>query len=136
MWVEEEVHHAGVTLGFRANKWEDQARGVPASSEEREEWREVTLWVVEQSEGSITYALKQAHMYHDITQRITMSMTEERRGCRKQRRLVSDDEWVNVEGGSKEATELGEGVEEDIDAWHAEEVADNDFFLGGGVDED
>jgi hypothetical protein len=75
-------------------------------------------------------------MYRDIACRITVSMTEERRGRGKRRRLVFDDEWVNVEGVSGEATELGEGVEEDIEVWRAEEVADDDFLLGGGADED
>jgi hypothetical protein len=41
MLVEEEVRRARVTLEFRANEWEDRARGVPISSVEREEWREV-----------------------------------------------------------------------------------------------
>jgi hypothetical protein len=92
--------------------------------------------VVEQSEGSIAYALKQAHMYRDIARCITVSMTEERCGRGKQRRLVFDDEWVNVEGISGEATELGEGVEEEIEVWRTEEVADDNFLLGGGADED
>ncbi|KAJ7795048.1 hypothetical protein B0H14DRAFT_2621379 [Mycena olivaceomarginata] len=122
MLVEEEVRRARVTLEFRANKWEDRARGVPVSSAEQEEWREVTPWAVERSEGSIAYALKQAHMYRNIACRITVSMTEERRGRGKRRRLG-------------EATELGEGVEEDIEVWRAEEVADDDFLLGGGADE-
>ncbi|KAJ7896108.1 hypothetical protein B0H14DRAFT_3426046 [Mycena olivaceomarginata] len=55
-------------------------------------------------------------MYRDIARRITVSMTEERCGRGKRRRLVFDDEWVNVEGISEEATELGEGVEEDIES--------------------
>ncbi|KAJ7794768.1 hypothetical protein B0H14DRAFT_3496699 [Mycena olivaceomarginata] len=129
--VQEEVRRAGVTLEFRAKEWEERARGVPVSSDERQEWREVTPWVVERSEGAITYALKQAQMYRNIARRVTVSMAEERRGRGKRRRLLYDDEWVNVEGGG-EATEEGEGVEEDIDTWRAEEVAETTFSLAEG----
>ncbi|KAJ7876173.1 hypothetical protein B0H14DRAFT_3083191 [Mycena olivaceomarginata] len=50
-------------LARDADKRKRRARGVPVSSDERQEWREVTPWAVERSEGAIAYALKQAQMY-------------------------------------------------------------------------
>jgi hypothetical protein len=84
-------------------------------------------------EGAVAYALKQAAILHDLARRITVSMTEERRGRGKKRRLLHDDEWVNVDG---DAGDEVEGEEDELEDLRADQVADDDFVLGGGDDED
>ncbi|KAJ7728986.1 hypothetical protein B0H14DRAFT_2409803, partial [Mycena olivaceomarginata] len=95
--VKEEVRCIGVTLEYRAVEWENRARAVPVSEEQRMEWEGAVegggLWSFERAEGAVVYALKQVRMYRDIAGRVTVSMREERRGRGKKRRMVYDDEW-------------------------------------------
>jgi hypothetical protein len=88
---------------------------------------------VERAEGAVAYALKQAAILRDLARRITVSMTEQRRGQGKRRRLVHDDGWVNVDGDVGDAVEDEEDELEDL---RADQVADDDFVLEGGDDED
>ncbi|KAF8212570.1 hypothetical protein K438DRAFT_1957172 [Mycena galopus ATCC 62051] len=134
--VVQSVRRTGVTLEARAWEWESRAREVPVEAEKREEWERtapgVGAWTVERAEGAIAYALKEAVMYRGIAGWLTVLMTEERRGRGKKRRLVNDDKWLEVEG---------DGDDEEDEAWRiarfrADEVADDDFILYGGADED
>ena len=81
----------------------------------------------------VAYALKQAAILRDLARRITVSMTERRRGRGKRRRLLHDDEWVNLDG---DAGDVVEDEEDELEDLHADQVADDDFILGGGDDED
>lgn len=133
--VQEEVRRAGVTLEHRAREWEERARSVPVGTDEWEDWRQGSgEWTLERAEGAVAYALKQAAMMRDVANRITVSMTEERRGRGKKRRLVHDQEWVDLDDGH--AGEAGGGEEDELADLRADEVADDDFILGGGEDED
>ncbi|KAJ7319113.1 hypothetical protein DFH08DRAFT_971004 [Mycena albidolilacea] len=122
--VEEEVRHAG----------EERTRTVPVGTDEWNEWGQASgEWTVELAEGAVAYALKQAAILRDLARRITVSMTEQRRGGGKKRRLMHDDEWVNVDGDASDAVEDEEDELEDL---RADEVADDDFVLGGRDNED
>ncbi|KAJ7198761.1 hypothetical protein GGX14DRAFT_573205 [Mycena pura] len=130
--VEEEARRLGVSLEYRAEKWEDRVKP---------EALDVGSMPVEQAEGSIAYALKQAAMYRKIGEHATDSMTEERRGRGKQRRRVTD-EGLPALHDSEEDKEPGE--EDDIGLGDDEEeledlrggVSDEEFMLDGGEDED
>jgi hypothetical protein len=132
--VTEEVHRVGVSLEYRAQEWEDRVRAVPVSAEARAQWDNTIFvhgtWAVERTEGAVSYGLKQAQMLWDIAARITISMTEERRGRGKKQRVVVDD-WPGEEGGEEREAELVQ-----LDDLRDEHMADNDFVLGGGADED
>ncbi|KAF8142761.1 hypothetical protein K438DRAFT_1634899, partial [Mycena galopus ATCC 62051] len=135
--VQEEVRRAGVTLEFRTREWVQRAKNVPVGVEEWKEWgKEVpgVPWSFERAKGTVAYTLKQAARLRDIASRITVSMTEERRGRGRKRRMVRDDEWVDANGEDDEM--LGEEEEEELEDLRGDEVFDNDFILGGGVDED
>jgi hypothetical protein len=132
--VEEEVCRAGVSLEYCAQEWEERVRSIPVTPEERSEWGALSgagEWTVERAEGAIAYGLKQADMYRDIARRVKVSMTEERRGRGKRRRLVHGDEWVDVVG----ATGTSEDDNLALEDLRGDEVADDDF-LGGGGEED
>ncbi|KAJ7860857.1 hypothetical protein B0H14DRAFT_3445824 [Mycena olivaceomarginata] len=140
-WVEEvqlvkEVRCISVTLEYRAVEWENRARAVPVSEEQRMEWEGAVegggRWSFEHAEGVVAYALKQAGMYCDIAGRVTVSMREERRGRGKKRRMVYDDEWEWVETTEGERAEEHDELEDLL----GDEVADDDFILGGGTDDD
>jgi hypothetical protein len=134
--VKEEVRCIGVTLEYRAVEWENRARAVLVSEEQRMEWEGAVegggLWSFERAEGAVAYALKQARMYRDIAGRVTVSMREERRGRGKKRRMVYDDEWEWVETTEGERAEEHDELEDLL----GDEVADDDFILGGGADDD
>ncbi|KAJ7791737.1 hypothetical protein B0H14DRAFT_2395344 [Mycena olivaceomarginata] len=133
--VEEEVRRAGVTLEFRAQEWEARAMEVPVGETQWSEWNSATdglaPWSYERAEGAVAYALKQAAVFRDIAARLTISMTEVRRG-RGKRRMVYDDEWVDGDGGAGRS----EVPEEELEDVRGDDVADDDFILGGGADED
>ncbi|KAJ7801206.1 hypothetical protein B0H14DRAFT_3489894 [Mycena olivaceomarginata] len=118
--VEEEVRRAGVTLEYRAREWEERAMAIPVGESQMQEWDRATdglaPWTYERSEGAVAYALKQAAV---------------RRG-RGKRRMVYDDEWVDGEGGAGRS----EVPEEELEDVRGDDVADDDFILGGGADED
>jgi hypothetical protein len=69
-------------------------------------------------------------MLRDIAARVVVSMTEERRGRGKKRRVVVDD-WPGEEGGEEREAERAQ-----IEDLRDDHVADDDFVLGGGADED
>ncbi|KAJ7807696.1 hypothetical protein B0H14DRAFT_3483063 [Mycena olivaceomarginata] len=122
--VEEEVRWVGVTLEFRACKWDRRAMEVPIGESQWEEWN----WA---SDG-----LAGATVFRDIAAHLTVSMTEVRQG-RGKRRLVYDDEWVDREGNSAAGiSEGGANEEQELEDLQRDEVADDDFILGGGADED
>jgi hypothetical protein len=133
--VEEEVHRAGVTLEFRAREWEGRAMAIPVGESQTQEWNGGTdgaaPWTYERSEGAVTYALKQAAVFRDIAAQLTISMTEVRRG-REMRRMVYDDEWVDADSGAGRS----EVPEDELEDVRGNDVADDDFVLGGGADED
>ncbi|KAJ7895931.1 hypothetical protein B0H14DRAFT_3425881 [Mycena olivaceomarginata] len=134
--VKEEVRRIGITLEYRVVEWENRARAVPVSEEQRMEWEGAVegggCWSFEHAEGAVAYALKQAGMYCDIAGRVTVSMREERRGRGKKRRMVYDDEWEWVEMTEGERAEEHDELEDLL----GDEVADDDFILGGGADDD
>ncbi|KAJ7894472.1 hypothetical protein B0H14DRAFT_3426880 [Mycena olivaceomarginata] len=132
--VDKEVRRAGVSLEYRARKWEERAKAVPVGEDEWDGWGQASgQWAVERAEGAVAYALKQAALLRDLARRITVSMAEERRGRGKKRRIVHDDEWVNVDG---DADVVVEGEEDELEDLRADQVADDDFVLGGGDDKD
>ncbi|KAJ7901050.1 hypothetical protein B0H14DRAFT_3422958 [Mycena olivaceomarginata] len=138
--VDEEVRRAGVTLEFRAREWDQRAMAVPVGESQWEEWNRATGrlagWTYERAEGAVAYALKQAAVFRDIAARLTISMTEVRRG-RGKRRLMFDDEWVEGgENGAAGGSEVGGGEEQELEDLRGDEVADDDFVFGGGADED
>lgn len=138
--VEEEVRRAGVTLEFRAREWERRAVELPIGESQWEEWNRASgglaRWSYERVEGGVAYALKQAMVFRDIAARLTVSMTEVRRG-RGKRRLLYDDEWVDGEGDSAAGmSEGGADEEQELEDLRRDDVADDDFILGGGADED
>ncbi|KAF8155179.1 hypothetical protein K438DRAFT_1987093 [Mycena galopus ATCC 62051] len=110
--VQEEVWRAGVTLEAWACTWEERAKWVPVGVMEWAEWDAAGAgrWAVEHAEGAIAYTVKQAAMFRGIASRLVVSMTEERRGRGKRRRMVYDDEVVPVEGG--EGDELEDELED------------------------
>jgi hypothetical protein len=59
-------------------------------------------------------------------------MREERRGQGKKRRIVYDDEWEWVDTMEGERAEEHDELEDLL----GDEVADDDFILGGGADDD
>ncbi|KAJ6458082.1 hypothetical protein C8R47DRAFT_995450, partial [Mycena vitilis] len=128
--VEEEVRRMPISLEHRAKEWERRATNVPVGELPEEE-----------TEGALAYALKQAAMYRDIAARVTVSMTEERRGRGKRRRLVEDDELMVIEEDAREndedeEDEIGLGDdEEELEDWQGI-VSDDEFVLGGGEDDD
>jgi hypothetical protein len=138
--VDEEVRCAGVTLEFRAREWDQRAMAVPIGESQWEEWNGATGrlagWTYERAEGAVVYTLKQAAVFRDIAARLTISMTEVRRG-RGKRRLMFDDEWVEGgENGAAGRSEVGGGEEQELEDLRGDEVADDDFVFGGGADED
>jgi hypothetical protein len=133
--VEEEVRRAEVTLEFRAREWEARALAVPVGESQMQEWDGASdglaKWTYERSEGAVAYALKQAAVFRDVAAQLKISMTEVRRG-RGQRRMLYDDEWVDGEGGVGRS----EVPEEELEDARGDDVADDDFILGGGADEE
>ncbi|KAJ7826226.1 hypothetical protein B0H14DRAFT_3467853 [Mycena olivaceomarginata] len=132
--VEEEVRRAGVTLEFWAGEWDRRAM-VPIGESQWEEWNRVSDglagWAYERVEGAVAYALKQATIFRDIAAHLTVSMTEVRQG-RGKHRLVYDDEWVDREGnGAAGISEGGADEEQELEDLRRDEVADDDFILGG-----
>jgi hypothetical protein len=87
-------------------------------------------------EGVVAYGLKQAAMYRDIARRVTVSMTEEIRGWGQRRRMVHNDEWVDVVAGSTAQTGGDDDIELQLEDLRTDTVTDDDFILGGGADED
>ncbi|KAF8177193.1 hypothetical protein K438DRAFT_1978834 [Mycena galopus ATCC 62051] len=126
----------GVSLECCAQEWEECARQIPVGREESEGWSDAVgtpgTWTVERAEGTIAYTLKQAAMYRDIAARMKISMTEQRRGRGKKRRLVNDDEWVNEDGVAENV--LGERDEEDeLDDLRDDRITDDDYLLGAAA---
>ncbi|KAJ7029947.1 hypothetical protein C8F04DRAFT_1264290 [Mycena alexandri] len=119
--VAEEVRRLGVTLEYNAQEWEDRAREV-----------RVGAIIYEDAQAQIAFALKQAAMYRRIAARAVISMTEERMGRGKKRRMPVDI-WRAEEG---EEGEMGRAEEEkELDDLRAN-VSDEEFLLGGGEDDD
>ncbi|KAF8144866.1 hypothetical protein K438DRAFT_1992428 [Mycena galopus ATCC 62051] len=128
--LQEEERRVGVSLEYCAQQWEDHAREIPVGEEEWRTWEEAVsapgTWTVERAEGAIAYALKQAAMYRDIVARFRISMTEERRGQGKKRRVLVNDDWVLEDGDG------GAVVEEDeLEDLRNDRVTDDDYILGG-----
>ncbi|KAJ7837785.1 hypothetical protein B0H14DRAFT_3459923 [Mycena olivaceomarginata] len=136
--VEEEVRRIGVALEYRACEWEARTRGLPIGATEWAEWeQEVSVpWSYERAEGGVAYGLKQAAMYRDIARRVTVSMTEVIKGRGQRRRMVHDDEWVDVRAGDGAQTAGDDDVDLQLEDLRADTVTDDDFILGGGADED
>ncbi|KAJ7790263.1 hypothetical protein B0H14DRAFT_2626209 [Mycena olivaceomarginata] len=126
--VEEEVRRAEVTLEFWVREWEARALAVPVGESQMQEWDGASdglaKWTYERSEGAVAYALKQAAVFRDVATRLKILIME--------RRMLYNDEWVDGEGGVGRS----EVLEEELEDARGDDVADDDFILGGGVEED
>ncbi|KAK7033875.1 CxC2 domain-containing protein [Favolaschia claudopus] len=112
--VEEEVRRFPISLEHRAKEWE---RRISAEN------LDISSLPVEQAEGAVAYALKQAAMCRDIARRFGVTMKEERRGRGKKRVVIEDEDAAG-----------SEDEEEQRDA--RREQADEELLLEGGADVD
>ncbi|KAF8183260.1 hypothetical protein K438DRAFT_1766936 [Mycena galopus ATCC 62051] len=121
----EEARRLPISLEHRAKEWEERARKL-----------DLDAIRVEEGEGAIAYALKQAAMYRRITACVAVTMTEVRLGKgRKRQAWVDDEVMTEVRDAGNDEDEVGADDDEAELQDLRGDLADDDHVLGGGEDE-
>ncbi|KAF8215246.1 hypothetical protein K438DRAFT_1955238 [Mycena galopus ATCC 62051] len=134
--LEEALRIEWVKSYARTRRWEEETR-LLAEEEERARKLDLEAMTVEEGEGAMAYAMKQAAMYHRIGTCVAVTMTEVRLGKgRKRRPQVDDDEEMpDVRDAWDEEDEVGADEDEAELRDLRRDVADKEHVLDGGDDE-
>ncbi|KAJ6479770.1 hypothetical protein C8R45DRAFT_1101215 [Mycena sanguinolenta] len=123
----EEVRRLPISLEHEAQKWERRARDLELESR-----------TVEEGEGAMCYALKQAATYREISGRVAVTMTKMRLGKGKPRIMPDINAMMADVQDDGVRAEDGEGDDEDEDEGirlRRGDMYDDEHVLAGGEDD-